>query len=89
MESVVPQRLILVQREPDVVDRLIIQLGPEQRTVNPLSGFVARCHRGVNRMRCQAWVWLAKRIVTGIKGIKGVSDNFFIVQASLAPAALP
>ena len=63
MKSIVPQRLILVQRQPDVVDRFIIQCGPKQRTVSRLPCLVGRGDRSVQRMRRDAWVWLAERIV--------------------------
>jgi hypothetical protein len=52
-----------VQREPDVINGIGIQLGPKQGTVSGLAGFVAGCHRRVNRVRRQARVWLAQGIV--------------------------
>ena len=44
------QRLILVQRQPDIVDRRLIQVRAEQRAIRRLPGFAAGTERKIQRM---------------------------------------
>ena len=51
IEARIAQRLILVERQTDVVDRLVVQLCPEQFTVCRLPFLVIPPQRQVERVR--------------------------------------
>lgn len=63
IEARIAQGLILVERQPDVVDGFAIQLGPKQVTISHLPFFIVPTDCQIKRMRCQIRVGLPQRIM--------------------------